>query len=1515
MIINISYDSSVDNAPPGFKDAVQAVVQYFESVITSPITLNLQFGYGEVAGQPMDASSVGESIVPSKVYDYATVAAALTGAATSADAKAAAATLPVSNPTGGGEFLVSSAEAKALGLEPGSSGAVDGFVGLSSAFSYSFDPNNRAVPGLYDAIGVLEHEISEVLGRRSYDGMAQTDAPPLYSALDLFKYASAGVRDFTPDGSFFSVDGQTLLSQFNDATQNSGDAGDWASSATPDSFDAFCPAGVELGMSATDLRALNVLGWNLQPESTGAPTAPAASTAAQATLTVTQDASLAQGASLHVTGATGVEIVGAASGQTSPSFSNSGQINVDGAGSLAGVDEAPGSDWAGSTFTNTATGALYVDAASGSAFGFSAAGASSAVDNAGAIQVVAESGDATGLANAGTGGFTNESSGQVIVWASGQALGVAMDGFDNAGLVEATGASATAVKNLGAFSNSGTVVATDVGGAGSVAVEIDARGLLTNTGTVRGDYAFQANDAAISSASSSAGDIDLVNSGLIVGAVDTGEGPAEIHNTGMIDGKIVFGNADSVYDGAGGRQAGGIFLGSATNSVTLGDDGEVVVGGGLADTITGGAGDDVIEIARGDNTIDGGGGYNTLSFADSGDAVSVDLGAGTATATGADAISNIQCVVAGAYAATFQAGASAAKFVGGAGYDTFVGGAGDDTLVAGTGGGMLTGGGGNDTFVFAQGGQQVVITDFGANGDQDVLDVYGFAAPQSVVQQGNDTLITLSGVDSILLKNVQADTLTASEVVYSSATSATGPVLPTETPFGASPVAVTRDLTIDASTTFHPDAVSGDTYALIDGDPNGGSGALPSIDNFGTVGVIGTGTAIGGLYSVASYAHGGTLVNEAGAQFWATAESGVAYGVYGQASAPDIVNKGLFQASALNSGTAAYGVLTPDPDFHFLNESTGQFDIYVQSGAGYGLSVGAAQVENDGNFSVTASQSVGIYEEVASGSGAITNTGMIGAAGTLSAVGIQIGGSGGAVSVTNSGEISTNVTVSGQTTEGVAIEELTDGSTGAPRVSFTNSDWVLGEIDLGRGQDSLLNTGRITAATAIADRNAASGGGGRLDIVNTGQIEGDIVLDGDGSYAGVGGTVSGDIYLADGSDTIDLRGGAQDSGDRIDIAPTAAGAALSDVVYTGAAGGLVSLHAGDANLELHVTGQGATTLEFDQASTVARYTHNADGSWTVSAGADGTATFTGVQTLQFTDRSLSTASLGVAPQGDFSGGQRSDALIQNTAGAVELAESSGGHETYTKVAALGSEWTFHGAGDFLGDGHSQFLIENKSGLVEVGDVSSGHAVYSQISALGSEWKFVGAGDYLGDGKSDFLIENSNGLIQAGEVGANGKAAYTKVAALGPEWKFVGSGDFLGEGHDQFLMQNTSGLVEVGDVNAGHTTYTQVTALGSEWKFVAAGDFLGDGKDQFLIENSKGLVEVAEVGANGKAAFTQVGALGSEWKFVGAGDYLGLGHDQFLIQNAKGLFEAANVVGGKAQYTQLGALGSEWTFRG
>jgi hypothetical protein len=271
LSLNVVYDSSVNSAPAQFKAVVAAVVQYFESTFTNPVTITIDVGYGEVAGQSLVAGALGESNTNAQSYTYSQVKTALVNQATSTIAKQAVSTLPTSDPLpvsppGQSDFLVATAEAKALGLQSNGT-QVDGAIGISSSASFSYNENSPTA-GAYDLFGVVAHEISEVMGRFSEvsSTLGSTLAP-----LDLFRYSAAGTHQYTTGSAYFSTDnGVTNQGNFN--TNSTGDSGDWASSVGPDSFLAFSSSGVANTVTSRDVNLLNALGYNVATATTPAPT-------------------------------------------------------------------------------------------------------------------------------------------------------------------------------------------------------------------------------------------------------------------------------------------------------------------------------------------------------------------------------------------------------------------------------------------------------------------------------------------------------------------------------------------------------------------------------------------------------------------------------------------------------------------------------------------------------------------------------------------------------------------------------------------------------------------------------------------------------------------------------------------------------------------------------------------------------------------------------------------------------------------------------------------------------------------------------------------------------------------------------------------------------------------------------------------------------------------------------------------------------------------------------------------
>jgi FG-GAP-like repeat len=258
--INVTFDSSVSGAPAAFETVVNAVIAFLDATFSDPITINIDVGYGEIDGQSL-GSNVGESETEVQDYSFSQVRNALIADATTVDDYTSTASLPTSDPVpGGGTYEMSTAEAKALGLAV-RNGQVDGYVGFGSSVAFDYDNSNGISWGSIDFYGVVAHEITEVMGREFGNGT--------FYPFELFHYSASGVLDFSgTQPGYFSIDGGvTDLADFN--TDPSGDFGDWADSVGDDPFRAFVPTGVTLPISETDLRVLDVIGYDRVTASTG----------------------------------------------------------------------------------------------------------------------------------------------------------------------------------------------------------------------------------------------------------------------------------------------------------------------------------------------------------------------------------------------------------------------------------------------------------------------------------------------------------------------------------------------------------------------------------------------------------------------------------------------------------------------------------------------------------------------------------------------------------------------------------------------------------------------------------------------------------------------------------------------------------------------------------------------------------------------------------------------------------------------------------------------------------------------------------------------------------------------------------------------------------------------------------------------------------------------------------------------------------------------------------------------
>jgi hypothetical protein len=278
MNIVISYDQSTAILPAGFTSVVSAVAAFYQSQFTDNITFNLHVGYGEVHGSALSSGALGQSSYFLNQYSYSQIRNALSADQKSVDDSTGLGNVPATDPIGGThQYWAAQVQATALGLRPNTT-VSETYVGFSNTAAFDYDRSNGITAGRYDFYGTVAHEVAEVMGKNLLVGGTIGTTTNSYVLSDLFHYSSPGVRDFSgTTAGYFSINGgATNLDNFN--TNPGGDFGDWAASAGNDSWRAFSNSGVINAVTETDLRFLDVIGFDRVPP--GNPAPPAATTAA-----------------------------------------------------------------------------------------------------------------------------------------------------------------------------------------------------------------------------------------------------------------------------------------------------------------------------------------------------------------------------------------------------------------------------------------------------------------------------------------------------------------------------------------------------------------------------------------------------------------------------------------------------------------------------------------------------------------------------------------------------------------------------------------------------------------------------------------------------------------------------------------------------------------------------------------------------------------------------------------------------------------------------------------------------------------------------------------------------------------------------------------------------------------------------------------------------------------------------------------------------------------------------------
>ncbi len=307
LIINLNPAPGLDpNALSGF----QLAANYWQSKLLDDVTVNINVNFSVLG--PGILGSTGSSQL---AFTVSNVMGALAFDASSANDLLAVGGFPALSGLGnlsfltqqnteGGSTLVSldnddlgiaannnqflaltSANARALGWDPGNPTYVDSAISFSSSFAWDFDPSDGVGAGLQDFVGVTIHEMGHALGFVSgvddvdlfITNPLDLDPYAVFTTLDLFRYSAPGILDLAVGGnSYFSLDGGiTPLGAFSTGSlANGGDgrqASHWKDQLGLGIMDPTAnPAGQVNTPTTLDLTAFDVIGWDLVPEPSSA---------------------------------------------------------------------------------------------------------------------------------------------------------------------------------------------------------------------------------------------------------------------------------------------------------------------------------------------------------------------------------------------------------------------------------------------------------------------------------------------------------------------------------------------------------------------------------------------------------------------------------------------------------------------------------------------------------------------------------------------------------------------------------------------------------------------------------------------------------------------------------------------------------------------------------------------------------------------------------------------------------------------------------------------------------------------------------------------------------------------------------------------------------------------------------------------------------------------------------------------------------------------------------------------
>lgn len=303
LIINLTSTGNID-ADAGFRRAAD----FIESQFIDDVTINIDAGFAS-----LDPGVLGSAGSSRGTISFAGYKAAVAADVTSVDDQIFSDNLPSGvsfslytnrtsdNPNGSGSATpyvdndggannttvrMTFANAKALGLLAADNPDTDATITFSSNFAFDFDPSDGISSGAIDFVGVAVHELFHAMGFISGVDILDGNSPPgngpfnddqftFVAPLDFTRHSDDSITagasiDWTADDrdKFYSIDGgeTALIEDAWSTGVNFGDgeqASHWRDNQAIGILDpTSVPAGFENMVTAADLHAIDILGWD-----------------------------------------------------------------------------------------------------------------------------------------------------------------------------------------------------------------------------------------------------------------------------------------------------------------------------------------------------------------------------------------------------------------------------------------------------------------------------------------------------------------------------------------------------------------------------------------------------------------------------------------------------------------------------------------------------------------------------------------------------------------------------------------------------------------------------------------------------------------------------------------------------------------------------------------------------------------------------------------------------------------------------------------------------------------------------------------------------------------------------------------------------------------------------------------------------------------------------------------------------------------------------------------------------